>query len=154
MDTSSLTHHLIRILRYAWPAPCTALGLCLAAPAFLFGARASIADGVIEVALCPRRSSRRLRRLLPFSAITFGHLVIAIGQEDLLGLRLHEHEHVRQYQQWGPLFFLAYPAASLWQLLRGHRPYLDNWFEVRARAKESDGAAACHRGITGPAKKR
>jgi hypothetical protein len=52
-------------------------------------------------------------------------------------LRTHEHEHVRQYERWGVLFFAAYPLSSLWQLLRGHRPYMDNWFEIQARARES-----------------
>ena len=37
----------------------------------------------------------------------------------------------------GLVFFLAYAASSLWQLLRGRRAYWDNHFEVEARARAS-----------------
>lgn len=92
--------------------------------------------GVIEVALREPGQSRRFLRALPFSGITFGHTVIATTAQELDRLRVHEHEHVRQYELWGVAFFLAYPLESLWQLLRGRRPYLDNRFEIQARAKE------------------
>src|SRR4051794_21454219 len=113
-----------RVARYAWAAPCTAVGLCLVAPALPFGACVQVVDGVIEVGLCARRTPvPRLLHALPFTAITFGHLVIAISSTALDELRAHEHAHVRQYERWGPLFFAAYPAASLWQWLKGNRAY-------------------------------
>ena len=68
-----------------------------------------------------------------FSAITFGHVVLAASEQDQNHLRSHERAHVKQYERWGPLFLLAYPAESAMQLLRGRRPYLDNRFEVQAR---------------------
>lgn len=136
--------NLGRILRYAWAAPCTVLGLCLAAPAFLLGASARIVGGVVEVAISKRRRPPGvLLRALPFNAITFGHTVIAATESELDRVRLHEREHVRQYERWGALFFIAYPLASLWQLLRGQRPYVDNWFEVQARAKEFHADGTC-----------
>ncbi len=125
---------LARIARYAWASPCTLVGLLLAAPAFLFGARARVVDGVIEVAN-PLFEGPNDRKVWPFRAITFGNVVIAGSVADLDLLRVHEHAHVRQYEQWGLFFLAAYPAASLWQLLRGGRPYVDNWFEVQARDK-------------------
>lgn len=128
---------LRRVLLYGWAAPCTVLGLLLAAPAFLIGASARSVDGVVEIALSARAQAGWLRRL-PFVAITFGHVVIGATRADLERLRLHEHEHVRQYEQWGPVFLAAYPLESLWQLLRGRRAYFDNRFEVLARAKEND----------------
>jgi hypothetical protein len=129
-----VTTRLLRLARYAWASPCTAAGLLLVAPAFLFGARARVVDGVIEVANPLYEGPGENKQLLwPFRAITFGHVVIARGTRDLDLLRAHEHAHVRQYERWGVFFFIAYPAASLWQLLRGQRPYLDNWFEVEAR---------------------
>ncbi|SFU27556.1 hypothetical protein SAMN05216552_1001109 [Pseudoduganella namucuonensis] len=76
-------------------------------------------------------------RWLPFIAITFGHVVVGTTRPELERLRVHEHEHVRQYERWGAAFFAAYPLNSLWQLLRGRRPYLDNCFEVQAREKEA-----------------
>ena len=123
----------MRWLRYAWAGPCTLVGLLLVAPALLAGvATAAVVEGVIEVPLAS--ASWRTRRWLPFNAITFGHLVFGVSESALRRLRRHEQAHVRQYEQWGPLFFLAYPAASAWQWLRGRRAYRDNWFEVQARA--------------------
>ena len=125
-----------RILRYTWAAPCTAVGLCLAAPALVFGGGLRVVEGVIEVAISARGKAGIIPALLPFNAITFGHVVIAITGAELDRLRAHEQEHVRQYERWGVLFFFAYPAASLWELLRGRRPYVDNWFEIEARASD------------------
>lgn len=131
--------YLKRWAAYAWAAPCTVVGLCLFAAACPAGARARVIDGVIEVALWPGGSPGPLARRLPFTAITFGHLVIALTWREHERLRAHEREHVRQYEAWGVVFFLAYPLASLWQLLRGRQAYWDNWFEVRARAVEHFG---------------
>lgn len=128
----------VNLARYAWAAPCTLVGLILVAPAFLFGARARIVKGVVETAVPLLGRTSIFRKLLPFEAITFGHVVIAASDAELGRLRKHEHEHVRQYERWGLLFFVAYPAASFWQLLRGRRPYLDNYFEIQARAKTLD----------------
>jgi len=102
--------------------------LCL-----LCGGRAMRARGALEVTLSRRRHGRVPYRVLPFRAITFGHVIIAIGQEDMERSRAHEQAHVRQYERWGILFFLAYPASSVWQLLRGRKAYRDNCFEVQAR---------------------
>ncbi len=126
---------LVRLARYAWASPCTLVGLLLVAPTFLFGARAQIVEGVIEIADPMFEVPDPQKNWLPFRAITFGHVVVAGSTEDLDLLRAHEHAHVRQYEGWGIAFFIAYPASSLWQLLRGGRPYLDNWFEVQARAE-------------------
>jgi hypothetical protein len=59
--------------------------------------------------------------------------------------RLHEQVHVEQYERWGALFLLAYPAESLLQLSLGRRAYWDNRFEVQARslaARSHSGAAS------------
>ena len=124
----------VRLARYLWAAPCTALGLLLTAPAFLLGAIVRVVDGVIEIAPSASRAAPRLARLLPFNAITFGHVVFGTSGAELDRLRAHEHAHVRQYERWGIIFLLAYPASSLWQWARGRRAYADNWFEVQARA--------------------
>ena len=126
-----------RIAACLWAAPCTAVGLCLVAPAFLFGAQARLVEGTLEVALGREAGAARIRRRLPFSAITFGHLVAATRFAELDRLRRHEQAHVRQYERWGLLFFVAYPAESLLQWLRGRRPYIDNRFEVQAREAAS-----------------
>jgi hypothetical protein len=130
----STPRRIPQLARYLWAAPCTLVGLLLVAPAFLFGAKARVADGVVEVAN-PLFEGPSDKKIWPFRAITFGHVVIGESAADLELLRAHEHAHVRQYERWGVFFFIAYPAASLWQLLRGGRPYLDNRFEAEARAE-------------------
>lgn len=121
-----------RFWRRAWAAPCTLLGLTFAAlPLALGFAHAQVVDGVVEIAM--RKATRLTRRCLPFNAITFGHCVLALDAGSLERLRAHEHAHVRQYEHWGLVFLLAYPLASLWQLLRGRRAYFDNPFEIHAR---------------------
>lgn len=118
--------------RYLWAAPASAVGLLLALPLWLAGGRAQRCDGVLEVAAPPWRHLARL----PFCAITLGHVVLGISPAVLAQWRQHEHVHVRQYERWGGLMLLAYPAASLWLWLCGKRPYLDNPFEREARGEK------------------
>lgn len=90
-------------------------------------------SGVIEAAL--PRTDRDPR--LPYSAITFGHVVLGRSERDLDRLFTHELEHVRQYERWGLVFFLAYPISSLIQILGRRSPYWSNHFEVQARARSA-----------------
>lgn len=123
-----LSPDLVKMLRYAWASPCSLVGLVLAIPVLLLGGRAHIDSGVLEVALPGTRRHR-----FDLGAITLGHVVLGGSTHTLSQLRAHEQEHVRQYERWGPVFFLAYPASSLIQLLRGRHPYWFNHFEVQAR---------------------
>jgi len=128
------TKFLPRLVRYIWAVPCSVVGLVLAAPLLLAGAKAHSVCGVLEIALSQQvKPDFRLLHRLPFCAITFGHVVIGLTAHNLEHLRAHEHEHVRQYERWGLFFFLAYPASSLYQWVRGNNPYWDNRFEVQAR---------------------
>jgi len=127
------------ILAYAWAAPCTVVGLILAGVMTAsVGTHWQVVNGVIEVCPAPARSPGRKGALAtcPFAAITLGHVVAGISREDLARLRAHEHAHVRQYERWGVFFFLAYPVAGAWQLLRGRRAHRDNPFEIEARNAE------------------
>lgn len=119
---------------YAWAAPCSLVGLLLALVSLLTGATARVDEGILEVA--GGRIGRwvcRLPRSIRFSAITFGHVILGVSHASLAIHRAHEHVHVRQYEQWGILFFPLYCGSSLIQLLRGRNPYLDNRFEREAR---------------------
>lgn len=124
-----------RLLAYLWAAPCSATGLLLAVLLCLAGGTPRRVAGVLEVGL--HRTPRRRR--LPFQAITLGHVILGTDLVTLAAVRDHELVHVRQYERWGALFFAAYPAASLYQALRGRRPYWDNPFEVEARAHDRSG---------------
>ena len=117
---------------YLWASPCTVIGMALGVIALLCGARWQRHDGVLEVARPVAGPAKP--PMLPFVAITLGHVVLGRNASELDRLRAHEHAHVAQYERWGPLFLLAYPLASLLALLRSGRPYYDNCFEVEARA--------------------
>lgn len=134
----------VRLLRYLWAAPYTVLGLLLGAVAVLFGATVRRHHGVIEV--CGGSIGARIAALPPalgFSAMTLGHVILAVDRSALAQLRFHEHVHVRQYERWGPLFLPAYLLSSLVQLLRGRNPYRENHFERQAYAA----VAARRRGL-------
>lgn len=127
---------MVRLLRYLWAAPYTVLGLVLGAIAVLLGATMRRHRGVVEVfgGLIGHALSR-LPPGLGFSAMTLGHVILAVDRSSLEALRIHEHVHVRQYERWGPLFLPAYVLSSLLQLLRGRNPYRENHFERQAYAE-------------------
>ncbi len=123
-----------QVAAYLWAAPWTLVGAILGPLAFLFGGRARIERGVLELsggALVPL-----LGHLLPgrrIAAMTLGHTVIAVDEDGLHRTRAHERVHVAQYERWGPLFPLVYAGASLAAWLRGQDYYVDNYFEREAR---------------------
>lgn len=125
----------LRFFRYAWAAPYTAVGLLLGTVGLLFGGRWRVEGGVLE--FMGGRLGRAVARLpqpLGFSAMTLGHVILAVDGIALSGLRQHERVHVRQYERWGPLFLPAYLLSSAVQLLRGRNPYRENHFERQAYA--------------------
>lgn len=123
---------------YAWASPATLIGLVFALPAWLAGARMTVVDGVLEVSGKPiGRVIAWLPAPLRFNAMALGHIVIGIDQATLAECRVHERVHVRQYENWGPLFFPLYVASSVWQLLRGRDPYWYNHFERQAYREET-----------------
>jgi hypothetical protein len=122
-------------LRYLWAAPATAVGLALAGIACVLGATVHVIGGVIEVA--GGRFGKFFSSAPPalsFLAITFGHVVLGTSHTVLADHRAHEHEHVRQYERWGVLFFPLYVGSIGVQLIRGRDPYWHNAFEYKARA--------------------
>ncbi|MEJ8836275.1 signal peptide prediction [Ramlibacter sp. AN1133] len=125
----------VRLFRYLWAIPYTLLGLLLGGLAALLGATVRRHHGVIEIYGGRAGAAvARLPRLLGFSAMTLGHVILAVDRSALAQLRRHEHVHVRQYERWGPLFVPAYLLSSLVQLLRGRNPYRENHFERQAYA--------------------
>ena len=124
-------------LRRLWALPNTLLGLLVALTAFPRG-RVQVVDGVIEV--CGGGVTWLLSRapLVPggAAALTLGHVVLGLDERRLANTRIHERVHVRQTERWGPFFLPAYGLGSLWALVRGGHAYLDNPFEVEARACE------------------
>jgi hypothetical protein len=99
----------MRWVRVLWASPNSLIGLLLAGLFLLAGAQWRRVDGVLEVALKHRAAARPgVGWRLPFTAITFGHVVLGVSARELDHLRAHEHTHVRQYERWGPLFLPAY----------------------------------------------
>ena len=122
-----------KLLGYAWASPNSLIGLVIGGAMILLGASTRRDAGVLEVGggLVGTFLGRK-RIALPWRAITLGHVILGIDAAALDESRAHEHVHVRQYEQWGPLFLPAYVASSLWQLACGRRCYRDNWFERQA----------------------
>ncbi len=119
-----------------WASPCSLVGLALGSVVLLFGGYVRRVGCALEFAPYPGPgpSTARLRQRLPFSAITFGHVILGVSLQDLAQLREHELVHVRQYERLGLLFFIAYPASSLLAAATGGCPYRNNRFEVEAFA--------------------
>lgn len=120
----------MRFLQGVWAGPATAIGWLLA---LTFDERRWSGGVMIaEGARWPRRLGWRYR------AITLGRVVLITDRSDE-PLMTHELIHVKQWERWGPLFFIAYPLASLIALLRGGHYYRDNAFEAAAcRGLEDD----------------
>lgn len=125
-------------VKLIWASPCSLVGLVAASGVLLAGGRARRAAHTLEVVLPESSFGRKLVRWLPFVAITLGHVVIAVSGYALEHSRAHERVHVAQYERWGILFFPAYLASSLWQVVRGRRAYWDNYFEIQARERSAE----------------
>lgn len=127
-----------RLVRRLWAAPCSAIGLLLAVVPLALGGRAVWRRGALEVTYRQHPAAcGKLAHALPFRAIVFGHVIVAVTADELQRIGPHERVHVAQYEHWGPLFLPAYGLSSLWQLLRGRRPYWHNHFEVQARRQSA-----------------
>ena len=135
-------HRIYWVLRVLWASPCSLVGLTLGAIVLLSGGSVRSVGRALEFApYQDEYPSGSLLRHLPFSAITFGHVILGVSFHQLSRLRAHELVHVRQYEQLGLLFFIAYPASSLLALLRGQCPYRDNRFELEAAAQTTEPSA-------------
>jgi hypothetical protein len=121
---------------YLWASPTTLVGLPLVLATLISGGEAHCVDGVLEVHGPAARFF--LHRVVGIalrggaSAITIGHFVLARDAYLLDFTRSHERVHVRQCERYGPFFLPVYFAASLWALVRGKRPYEDNFLEREA----------------------
>ena len=140
---AKLFYKLTLFLRVLWAAPCSLLGAVLATPVLLAGGSAKRVGRAIEISyyptMCPAGT---VLRHLPFSAITLGHIIIAISGDEMARLRAHEHVHVRQYERLGLFFLLAYPASSLAAALRGQCPHKHNRYEIQGISEAASIAEA------------
>jgi hypothetical protein len=127
------------LLRYAWAAPATVVGLLAAGVWLLGGARARVRGGVLEIFGGHLADAvRHLPESCAFCAITLGHVILGTAPDVLDRVRRHEHAHVRQYERWGLLFFPAYAGASLVAWLCARHPYWHNHFECQARREAGE----------------
>jgi hypothetical protein len=124
----------LKVAKLLWAFPCSLVGLVFSAILLALNGSAQWVAGALEVTYRPRLAQcGKFAIKLPFRGIVFGNVILAVTQEELSSIGPHERVHVEQYESWGPLFFLAYPASSLWQFIRGRSPYWYNYFEVQAR---------------------
>lgn len=124
----------MRILRYLWAFPNTALGVLLVPCAWFGAGGLRVVDGVIEI---HGPAIAWILRWVPIdggaAAITLGHIVAACDERVLAETRAHERVHVRQCERWGPAFIPAYLCGSLMAFLSGTGAYEGNYFERQAR---------------------
>ncbi|RZI83044.1 MAG: hypothetical protein EOP38_13965 [Rubrivivax sp.] len=129
----------MRFLAYAWALPTSLIGMAFGLAFMLVGGQARVVQGALEVhGGVLGRLLARSPPAIRFSAITLGHVIIGISDQELDHVRRHEHVHVRQCERWGPLFLPAYLLSSAWQMLCGRRAYRDNAFEKQAYDQERD----------------
>ena len=83
-------------MRYCWASPTTAIGLLAVAMALASGGRARLVSGVLEAH--GGLVTWLLRRLCA-SAMTLGHVVIAVDGAAHEISRAHERVHVRQCER-------------------------------------------------------
>lgn len=134
-----------KLAKLLWASPCSAIGLTLALLPLLAGGKARWSLGALEVTYRENLADCSVRmRALPFRGIVFGHVILAVTKEELRTIGPHERVHVEQYELWGPFFFLAYGASSLWQLLHGRSAYWSNHFEIQARERSHQSACRRH----------
>lgn len=127
------------LLGVLWAAPVTAFGALLALPVVLFRGRMQIVHGPTFAIVTRGPVADAMLRSHPFgvmNAMAIGHVVIAMHDGLSARVLVHELEHVRQAERWGPLFPFAYLASSAWAALRGKDAYWHNRFEVAARKAE------------------
>jgi hypothetical protein len=135
-STMQVLTPLLLACRLLWAAPCSALGLSLGAVVLLAGGRMRWVHGALECSLAQNGAAARWLNRQPFAAITLGHVILAPNASDLRRWHTHERIHVRQFERWGALMLLAYPAASVWAWLQGEDAYLANCFEREAYRTE------------------
>ncbi|MEP0846681.1 MAG: hypothetical protein HRF50_07640 [Phycisphaerae bacterium] len=124
----------MRVLRYAWAAPTTMLGLAFLPLALLTGGGCQYIRGVLEVYGGGVAWLLQNATLLKggAAAMTLGHVILGVDRITLECVRAHERIHVRQSEHWGPMFIPAYLLAAAWAWARGGDPYFDNRFEREA----------------------
>lgn len=122
MTEEELHMDALKLIQYVWALPMTILGLLVSLVYLPRGVR--LRDGAIEIEVV----------WLPGGL--FGQAigcVVMFGPGHHAQTIIHEHVHVRQALEWGPLHPIAYLVASLWALLSGGSAYKDNVFERQAR---------------------
>ncbi len=131
----------LKVAKLFWASPCSAVGLLLGVIPMALGGKAVWKRGALEVTYRQNQNScGKFAQALPFRGIVFGHVILAVTDEELCHIGPHERVHVEQYECWGLFFFPAYALSGLWQLFRGRSPYWYNHFEVQARQRS---ARAC-----------
>lgn len=122
---------LMIVLRYLWASPNTIIGLTFACMSYPGSTSAKWNAGALEIT---GGMVGTLMANWPFRASAFciGHVILAHDEAALIFSRRHERVHMRQYETFGPFMLPAYCAASVWALMRGGRPYHDNYFERQA----------------------
>ncbi len=122
----------LRVWKYFWALPNTALGLSFVPLTLVTGGRVRFERGAIEVSGGFTRFFLSRCFLINAAAMCLGHVILGRDRACLDQSRDHEHVHVRQYERWGPFMLPAYFMSSFLAWRRGEHYYLGNDFEREA----------------------
>lgn len=127
---------VVRWLSRLWAAPISAYGLLLAAIICASGGQFRRQGIAFEATGgCASRLLWLMNPRSRIEAITLGHVIIVRDNATAERWRAHEHVHVRQYEQWGMFFPVAYAIASILAVRRGECAYRGNRFEKEAHCR-------------------
>lgn len=122
-----------QVLSFIWASPYSLLGLSIGLIGLCTGGHAQRRGHALEFyGGFTKWFLHRLPSGQFVLALTLGHTILGQTEAALDVARKHEWVHVRQFERWGPFMGPAYLLCSLYQWLRGRRPYRDNPFEREA----------------------
>jgi hypothetical protein len=130
---------LLTVLGITWALPLSLFGALLALPVLVLRGQAQLIRKPTIAILVRGPFADAMLSRHPFGAMTamaLGHVIIAEHHGLSNRILIHELEHVRQAERWGPLFPVAYLLSSAWAAIRGRDAYWHNIFEIAAREAE------------------
>jgi hypothetical protein len=130
LNSASAVFFFCKVL---WASPWSLWGLSIGVMGLLTGGGVQRSGRILEFwgGILPL-----FLKHFPFIAgspvATFGHVVLGRCPRHLDACRPHQLIHVKQYEQWGPLFVPTYIMCWIVLWCVGKRPYYDNPFEREA----------------------
>ena len=131
---SAQSARLLKIVRYLWAMPTSAVAFPLVTANALCGGQAIVWHGILEVQ-GPLVHKVLHHRTFQAAALTLGHVILCADDDARRRFRAHELVHVQQAERWGPLFLPLYLGMAAWTWRKTGHGYWHHPWEVEARRK-------------------